>query len=116
MTYTLSMAADQGIQIAADDVAEVSMTEARANLTRLIRKVREDGKPGAFTERGERRAYVVTPAFYEHGRSVTKLELELLRTLRDRMNELVNDPELAERLEQLDPNLRLLLDTGGFGY
>jgi PHD/YefM family antitoxin component YafN of YafNO toxin-antitoxin module len=65
MTYTLSMAADQGIWIAADGTAEVSMTGARANLTRLIRMVRERGRPGAFTERGERRAYVVTPAFYE---------------------------------------------------
>lgn len=65
MTYTLTMAADRGIQMADDGIAEVSMTDARALLTRLIRKVREDGRPGAFTERGERRAYVVTPAFYE---------------------------------------------------
>jgi PHD/YefM family antitoxin component YafN of YafNO toxin-antitoxin module len=59
------MAADQGIQIAGDGVAEVSMTGARANLTRLIRLAREDGRPGAFTDRGERRAYVVTPEVYE---------------------------------------------------
>lgn len=65
MTYTLAMAADQGIQIAEDGTAEVSMTEARANLTRLIRTVREKGRIGAFTERGERRAYLVTPDFYE---------------------------------------------------
>lgn len=69
MTYTLSMAADQGVQIADDGVSEVSMTEARANLTRLIRSVRERGKAGAFTERGERRAYVVTPEFYERARA-----------------------------------------------
>jgi PHD/YefM family antitoxin component YafN of YafNO toxin-antitoxin module len=65
MTYTLAMAADQDIQIADDGTAEVSMTGARAALTRLIRTVREDGRPAAFTERGERRAYVVTPAFFE---------------------------------------------------
>lgn len=65
MPYTLAMAADQGIQIAVDGTAEVSMTEARANLTRLIRTVREDGRVGAFTERGERRAYLVTPDFYD---------------------------------------------------
>lgn len=68
MTYTLAMAADQGIRIADDGTAEVSMTEARANLTKLIRAVREDGRPGSFTERGERRAYVVTPEWYERAR------------------------------------------------
>lgn len=65
MTYTLAMAADQGIRIADDGTAEVSMTDARANLTRLIRSVLEGGRPGAFTERGERRAYVVSPEFYD---------------------------------------------------
>lgn len=69
MTYTLAMAADQGIQTAEDGVAEVSMTEARANLTRLIRRVREGGQVAAFTERGERRAYVVTPEWFERARS-----------------------------------------------
>jgi hypothetical protein len=118
MTYTLSMAADQGIRIADDGVAEVSMTDARALLTKLIRRVRESGPPaaGAFTERGERRAYVVTPGFYEHGKSVSNLELDLLRSLRDRMNELVNDDVIGPRLRELDPDLHLLLDTGGFGY
>lgn len=69
MTYTLAMAVDQGIRIAEDGTAEVSMTEARANLTKLIRTVRENGRPGSFTERGERRAYVVTPEWYERARS-----------------------------------------------
>ncbi|MFD6414229.1 MULTISPECIES: hypothetical protein [Actinomycetes] len=57
--------ASKGIEIAEDGVAQVSMTDARAQLTRLIRMVREDGEAGAFTERDERRAYVVTPKFYE---------------------------------------------------
>lgn len=65
MTYTLAMAADQGIQIADDGVAEVSMTYARANLTQLLRDVRYGKRSGAFTERGERSAYVVPPEFYE---------------------------------------------------
>ena len=64
MTYTLAMA-DKGIQVAEDGVAEVSMTDARALLTSLIRDVRWGGTVGAFTERGERRAYVVTPDFYD---------------------------------------------------
>lgn len=65
MTYTLAMAADQGIRIAKDGVAEVSMTDARANLTQLIRDVRYGGRPAAFTERGSRSAYVVPAEFYE---------------------------------------------------
>lgn len=64
MTYTLAMAA-KGIEIADDGVAEVSMTDARAHLTALIRDVRYGGRIGSFTERGNRRAYVVTPDFYE---------------------------------------------------
>ncbi|MGW4222950.1 type II toxin-antitoxin system prevent-host-death family antitoxin [Streptomyces bauhiniae] len=59
------MAADQGIRNAEDGVAEVSMTDARANLTQLIREVRYGGRPAAFTERGSRSAYVVPPGFYE---------------------------------------------------
>ncbi|WP_344015508.1 type II toxin-antitoxin system prevent-host-death family antitoxin [Streptomyces thermospinosisporus] len=59
------MTADQGIQIKDDGVAEVSMTHARANLTQLLREVRYGKRPGAFTERGDRSAYVVPPEFYE---------------------------------------------------
>ncbi|WP_406324426.1 type II toxin-antitoxin system Phd/YefM family antitoxin [Streptomyces niveus] len=59
------MAADQGIQTADDGVAEVSMTQARANLTALIREVRYGGRTAAFTERGERSAYVVPPDAYK---------------------------------------------------
>lgn len=65
MTYTLFMPADQRITIAEDGVAEVSMTYARALLTQLIRGVRYGKDVGAFTERGERSAYVVTPEFYD---------------------------------------------------
>lgn len=65
MTYTLAMAAEQGIRITDDGVAEVSMTAARANLTALVRDVRYGGRTAAFTERGERSAYVVPPDFYE---------------------------------------------------
>lgn len=65
MAYTLAMAASKGIVVADDGVAEVSMTDARAELTSLIREVRWGGHVGAFTERGARRAYLVTPEFYE---------------------------------------------------
>lgn len=65
MAYTLAMATGKGIEIAEDGVATVGMTEARALLTTLIRDVRYGRQVGAFTERGARQAYVVTPDFYE---------------------------------------------------
>src|ERR1043165_8953316 len=65
MAYTLAMATGKGIEVAKDGVATVGMTEARALLTSLIREVRYGGKVGAFTERGARQAYLVTPDFYE---------------------------------------------------
>ena len=65
MTYTLAMAAEQGIRIAKDGTPEVSMTDARAHLTAFIRGVRWGKQVSAFTERGQRAAYVVPPEFYE---------------------------------------------------
>lgn len=65
MTYTLAMAADRGIRVVEDGVAEVSMTEARALLTQFVRDVRWGKRVGAFTERGVRVAMVVSPDFYD---------------------------------------------------
>ncbi|WP_372344654.1 type II toxin-antitoxin system prevent-host-death family antitoxin [Streptomyces sp. KL116D] len=77
MTYTLAMAAEQGIRIAEDGVAEVSMTGARANLTQLLREVRYGKRTAAFTERGARSAYVVPPEDYA--------EIAVMRELRERL-------------------------------
>lgn len=63
--YTLTMAADQEPQIADDGVQEVALTIARPLLTRLIEQAREDDLVSALTVRGRRRAYLVTPAFFE---------------------------------------------------
>ncbi|MEU5976309.1 type II toxin-antitoxin system prevent-host-death family antitoxin [Streptomyces sp. NPDC047315] len=76
------MAADQGIQTADDGVAEVSMTDARANLTQLLRDVRYGGRPAAFTERGRRSAYVVPTDFYEQAVE-DRLTAEAVRLLID---------------------------------
>lgn len=65
MSYTLAMATDQEPQIAEDGVQDVPLTIARRLLTRLIEQVREDGLVSAFTVRGRRRAYLVTPSDYE---------------------------------------------------
>lgn len=83
MTYTLAMAADQGIRIADDGVAEVSMTSARANLTQLLRDVRYGKRSAAFTERGERSAYVVPPDFYERATSDRRRVLAMEAALRE---------------------------------
>ncbi len=72
MTYTLAMAVDQGIQIAADGTPEVAMTHARANLTELLRGVRYGRRPAAFTERGARAAYVVPPEYYDQAESALR--------------------------------------------
>jgi len=115
MAYTLFMPADQGITVAEDGVAEVSMTDARARLTELLRRVRYGGGVGAFTERGERSAYVVRPEFYEHGRSIGVEEVRLWHDVRRRLYDLVEDEALGARLEELDPDLYLLLTTAGLG-
>lgn len=65
MLYTLTMTPDLEPTIAADGVQEVPLTIARRLLTRIIEQVREDGLVSALTVRGRRRAYVVTPEFYE---------------------------------------------------
>ncbi|MEI5032467.1 hypothetical protein RB201_04510 [Streptomyces sp. S1A(2023)] len=84
MAYTLAMATGKGIETAEDGVATVGMTEARALLTSLIREVRYGGRVGAFTERGARQAYVVTPDFYEQAEN-NRLTVEALRRYIDEM-------------------------------
>ena len=113
MAYTLAMAADQGIQIADDGIAEVSMTEARAQLTRLIRGVREDGRPGAFTDRGERRAYVVTPAMFDRAKGPTRQE-KAFSELVHKLDALIQDPEFAAQVAEKDPQLHEVLESGAY--
>lgn len=69
MSYTLTMTPTQEPQVAADGVQEVPLTIARPLLTRLIEQVREDGLISALTIRGRRRAYLVTPEFYERAKA-----------------------------------------------
>lgn len=116
MTYTLAMATDQEPTLAEDGVQDVPLTIARPLLTRLIEELLEKGQVSALTVRGRRRAYLVAPGSYERSQAVGDDDPVSLRLLRDRMNELVNDPVLGKRLEELDPDLFLLLNTGGFGY
>ncbi|MFE6304990.1 hypothetical protein [Nocardiopsis sp. NPDC057823] len=56
---------DQEPEIAPDGVQEVPLTIARPLLTRMIEQAREDDLVSALTVRGRRRAYLVTPDFYE---------------------------------------------------
>ncbi|WP_158079333.1 type II toxin-antitoxin system Phd/YefM family antitoxin [Actinomadura sp. CNU-125] len=58
-------AADPQPVIADDGVQEVPLTIARPLLTRLIEQAREDHLMSALTVRGRRRAYLVTPDFYD---------------------------------------------------
>ncbi|MEV5944672.1 hypothetical protein [Streptomyces sp. NPDC051994] len=63
------MASDLEPRIAEDGVQEVPLTRARALLTRLIEQVREDGLVSALTVRGRRRAYLVTPTYFQTAQS-----------------------------------------------
>ncbi|MFF0166747.1 type II toxin-antitoxin system prevent-host-death family antitoxin [Streptomyces prasinus] len=89
------MAAEQGIQIADDGVAEVSMTDARANLTQLIRDVRYGGRSAAFTERKARSAYVVPAEFYEQAMS----DRRMVTAFHAAMNELPKEERPQKFLE-----------------
>ena len=105
MTYTLAMAVDQGIEIAEDGIAEVAMTKARAALTSLIREVRWGGRPGAFTERKERVAFVVSPALYEQALR----DRELIEALERRARVPAADAKPDERVKSR--TLREALDA-----
>ncbi|MFE7670862.1 hypothetical protein ACFU5N_01435 [Streptomyces albidoflavus] len=66
------MTADPQVKTAPDGVQEVPLTHARRLLTRLIEDALERGTRSALTVRGRRRAYLVSPDFYE--RAVKALE------------------------------------------
>jgi len=110
MTYTLAMAAEQGIRIADDGVAEVSMTYARANLTQLLRDVRYGKQSGAFTERGARSAYVVPPGFYEQA----IVDRDVLRQLRERAEDPGPDAKPDDKLRARVLREELLRILGGY--
>ncbi len=109
MAYTLDMASDLEPHIAEDGIQDVPLTRARALLTRLIEQVREDGLVSAFTVRGRRRAYLVTPAAYQQAQSdrrfVRAFELvgrerpetadEFLAVMKRKLIELVEQEEAA---------------------
>lgn len=99
MTYTLTMATDQEPQIADDGVQEVPLTIARPLLTRLIEQVREDGLVSALTVRGRRRAYLVTPDFYEKAED-DRLTVAALRRYIDEMPNEKRRSELASDIER----------------
>lgn len=92
MSYTLAMASDLEPRIAEDGVQEVPLTKARALLTRVIEQAREDGLLSALTVRGRRRAYVVTPDFYEQALR----DRETLRYLRQRATETLSEDAKPE--------------------
>lgn len=99
MAYTLAMATGKGIEIAEDGVATVGMTEARAQLTSLIRDVRYGGKVGAFTERGQRQAYVVTPDFYDKALEDRRMVLATMDYIESRLAAQPDSETIAELAE-----------------
>ncbi|MGW7617352.1 hypothetical protein ACWGLG_16095 [Streptomyces antimycoticus] len=104
------MASDLEPRIADDGVQEVPLTKARALLTRVIEQAREDDLVSAFTVRGRRRAYVVTPAFYARARD-REQRAKLYDELAGLLRELHEDPEFAQRVGELNPLLSELLEN-----
>lgn len=103
MSYTLAMATDQEPKIAEDGVQDVPLTIARPLLTRLIEQVREDGLVSALTVRGRRRAYLVSPDAY--------LRAQVNGQAMERVRRLANDAAFMARVQELDPDFHLLLET-----
>ncbi|MEU0979093.1 hypothetical protein ABZ488_07720 [Streptomyces griseus] len=93
------MATGKGIEIAEDGVATVGMTEARAQLTSLIRDVRYGGRVGAFTERGQRQAYVVTPDFYEKALEDRRMVLATMDYIEAKLDSQPGSKAIAELAE-----------------
>ncbi|WP_405699138.1 type II toxin-antitoxin system Phd/YefM family antitoxin [Streptomyces sp. NBC_01383] len=93
------MATGKGIEIAEDGVATVGMTEARAQLTSLIREVRYGGQVGAFTERGARQAYLVTPDFYEKALEDRRMVLATMDYIEAKLSAQPDSKVIAELAE-----------------
>ncbi|MFD5294736.1 hypothetical protein ACFWJU_05965 [Streptomyces mutabilis] len=104
MTYTLDMASDLEPRIADDGVQEVPLTKARALLTRLIEQAREEGLVSALTVRGRRRIYLVTPDYVFRAQAHADVT--------ERLRRLSDSKPFMDALEQADPDLHYLLDTG----
>ena len=92
-------------------VEQMGVSDARANLTEVIAKVRLLGQPVALTRRDKPQAMLVSMDRWQaavNDAQIRPLYDDLVR----RLNKLANDPEFAAILERKDPTLHELLDTG----
>ncbi|WP_406123071.1 type II toxin-antitoxin system Phd/YefM family antitoxin [Streptomyces canus] len=92
-------------------VEQMGVSDARANLTEVIAKVRLLGQPVALTRREKPQAMLVSMDRWQaavNDAQIRPLYDDLVR----RLNKLATDPEFAAILERKDPTLHELLDSG----
>jgi prevent-host-death family protein len=104
------MALHPKIEIKADGVAEVAMTDARAALTPFIREVSWGKRTGAFTERGKRVAVVVPPDAYEQA----VVDRDVLQQLRERAEDPGPDAKPDDQLRARVLREELTRILGGY--
>lgn len=93
------------------DVEQMGVSDARANLTEVIAKVRLLGTSVALTRRDKPQAMLISMDRWQ----AAALDAEI-RPLYDdlvrRLQALVEDPEFSEMLKRKDHDLHYLLETG----
>ena len=92
------------------DVEQMGVSDARANLTEVIAKVRLLGTSVALTRREKPQAMLISMDRWKAATldaAIRPLYDDLVR----RLQELADDPEFAAVLERKDPTLLELLET-----
>lgn len=92
-------------------VEQMGVSDARANLTEVIAKVRLLGQPVALTRREKPQAMLISMDRWQaaiNDAEVRPVYDDLVR----RLNKLANDPEFAAVLERKDPTLLEVLKAG----
>jgi prevent-host-death family protein len=93
------------------DVEQMGVSDARANLTEVIAKVRLLGTSVALTRREKPQAMLISMDRWK----AAALDAEIRPVYDDlvrRLNQLADDAEFASVLERKDPTLLDLLETG----
>lgn len=92
-------------------VEQMGVSDARANLTEVIAKVRLLGQPVALTRRDKPQAMLIS---MDHWKQAC-LDAEVRPfhdDVVDRLKSLLGDEEFADLLERKDPNLFEVLNSG----
>lgn len=86
----------------------MGVSDARANLTEVINKVRLLGQQVVLTRREKPQAVIVSPDWYERAQQVEQAHTAVL----SKLNALFDDPAKRELLFQLDSDLCTWVECG----